>query len=40
MTPNEMIHAHPESVSVFMGIVLVIGIAAAIMALWGEWRSK
>ena len=47
MTPNEMVNAHPEIVSIFMGITLLIGVSAIIVALWGElvalwgkWQKK
>ncbi len=47
MTPNEMVNAHPEIVSIFMGITLLIGAAVIIVALlgelvvlWGKWQKK
>jgi len=40
LTPNEMVNAYPEIVSIFTGIAPLIGVIAIALALWGEWRNE
>lgn len=40
MTPNEMVNAYPEIISIFMGITLLIGVAVVALALWVAWQKK
>lgn len=44
MTPNEMVNAYPEIVSIFTGVTLLIGVIVVALALclvlWDDMSEK